>query len=49
MLNKIYYICYRLLQLLYTSFYYYFMPWLEAIYVFFLILNQNKTSAEMIL
>ena len=44
-LNKFLFIVFRLLNLAYTTFYYYFMPWLESIYVFFLILNQNKEQA----
>ena len=45
-LNKIYYICYKLFQLLYTSFYYYFMPFVASIFVWYVLLEENYDQAK---
>ena len=44
--NKILYICYKLLNLLYTSFYYYFMPFVASIFVWYVLLEENYAQAK---
>ena len=39
--NKILYSIYKLLQLLYTSFYYYFMPFVASGVVWYVLLKEN--------
>ena len=44
--NCVYYIVYRVLNLIYTSFYYYFMPFAATFFVMNLLLSTNKKLAE---
>ena len=45
-LNKVLYTTYKFLQLLYTSFYYYFMPFVASIYVWYILLEKNFETAK---
>ena len=40
------YLIFRLLKLIYTNFWYYFMPWIASFYVCFLLIAENKRKAE---
>ena len=40
-LNKLFYVIFRINNLIYTSFYYYFMPWIASLLITVSLLTQN--------
>ena len=44
-MNKLYYLMFRSIQLIYTSFYYYFFPWVASFLLNFILLSENKSVA----
>jgi hypothetical protein len=44
--NKFFYFVYKTLQLLYTSFYYYFMPFSATFVVWFALMVENEKNAK---
>lgn len=40
--NKLMYIVYKICQLIYTSFYYYYMPFVASIIIWLVLLGENK-------
>ena len=44
-MNKLLYMVYKLCQLIYTSFYYYFMPFIATFLVWLLLLETGRTEA----
>ena len=44
-MNKVYYLVFRMIQLIYTSFYYYFMPWVASFLLVFILLMENSEVA----
>jgi len=45
--NKFFYVVYKTLQLLYTSFYYYFMPFAATFFVWNLLMYENANAANL--
>ena len=46
--NKFLYSIYKILQLLYTSFFYYFMPFIASIVVWYILLQENYDQAKTV-
>ena len=44
--NKMLYLFFKTLSLSYTAFYYYFMPWISSLFIFFALFGQNKKWAS---
>ena len=46
LVNKLYYLLYKVLQLIYTSFYYYFMPFVATFVVAFVLNYENERISQ---